>query len=378
MIVKGTSECAPKNIGITGSSGFIGYHLTNYLLQKGFKVISINKKDFSNNEALYEALKICDTVVHLAGMNRGLENEVYECNIELAWQIKNTLQQANLTPAIIFASSIQEKMDNPYGRSKKEITDLFVDWAKSNNARFTSLILPNIFGPFCKPFYNSVVATFSYQLTHNQEPSIQIDAPLRLIYINDLVEKIHHCIITPTDDSRVYLQPEKEILVSQVLSLFKVFKTLYLSKHIIPNLNDSFDLKLFNTFRSYLDSFYFPVKVVVQSDERGNLVEAVKEGTGGQVFYSLTKPKQTRGNHFHRRKIERFFVVRGQALIKMRKVGSQEVIEYNLTGEQPSFVDIPIFYTHNISNVGNEDLITIFWTNEIFNSEDTDTFPEKV
>ena len=179
------------NIGITGQSGFIGNHLTNYLTQKSFNVIPINKESFSSYQRLYCKLKNCSTVIHLAGMNRGLDKEVHDCNVYLASQLVNALEQGNLTPNLLFASSTQEEIDNSYGRSKKEATDIFIEWAKRNNATFTSLILPNIFGPFCKPNYNSVIATFCYQLTHNQDPNIQVDKPLKLIYVNDLVEQIY-------------------------------------------------------------------------------------------------------------------------------------------------------------------------------------------
>lgn len=366
------------NIGITGQSGFIGYHLTNYLSQKNFNVISINKEDFSSDQKLNNALKNCNIIIHLAGMNRGPDKEVSDCNLQLASQLINALEENNLTPVVIFASSTQEEMANSYGRSKKEATNLFIDWAIRNNANFSSLLLPNIFGPFCKPYYNSVIATFSYQLTHNQEPVIQIDRPLKLIYINDLVEKIHDVIEKPSKEYRVYLQADKEMRVSEILSLLKEFQKDYLKNHIFPSLNSSFEVNLFNTFRSYIEPDYFPIKGIIQSDERGNLVEAVKEKTGGQMFYSLTRPGKTRGNHYHRRKIERFFVIKGEALIKIRKIGSKEVFEYKLSGEEPSFVDIPIHYAHNITNTGSEDLITLFWTNELFNTQDTDTFSEKV
>lgn len=366
------------NVGITGQSGFIGYHLAHYLRQKNFSVISINKEDFSNNKKLCEAIKNCDVIVHLAGMNRGSDKEVNDCNIHLASQLINALQDANLKPNVLFASSIQEEMDNAYGRSKKEATDLFVGWALKNKANFTSILIPNVFGPFCKPFYNSVIATFAYQLTHNQEPVIQVDKSLKLIYINDLVEKICELIEEISDQHRVSLQTNIEFRVSEILLLLKGFQKDYLEKQIFPLMNKSFEINLFNTFRSYIEPNYFPVKSIVKSDERGTLVEAVKEKTGGQMFYSLTKPGKTRGNHYHRRKIERFFVLKGQASIKMRKIGSTKIFEYNIVGEEPSFVDIPLHYTHNITNTGKEDLITLFWANELFNTQDTDTFIENV
>jgi len=218
------------NIAITGQSGFIGNHLTNYLTQKCFNVIPVNKELFSNSQKLSCKLKDCSIVIHLAGMNRGLDKEVHECNVYLASQLVNALEQENITPYLLFASSIQEEIDNVYGRSKKEATDIFVKWAKRNNATFTSLVLPNIFGPFCKPNYNSVIATFCYQLTHYQNPIVQVDKPLKLIYVNDLVEQIYKLIETSSKEHRVYLKADRELLVSEILTLLTHFKELYFEK----------------------------------------------------------------------------------------------------------------------------------------------------
>jgi UDP-2-acetamido-2,6-beta-L-arabino-hexul-4-ose reductase len=367
-------------VGITGQSGFIGYHLTNYLSLKKdeIELISFGKSFFSDTKKLRNFLLECDIVVHLAGMNRGSDKEVYDCNLRLASQLVKAFEECHVKPYVIFASSIQEERENAYGRSKKDATDLFIDWAVRNDAKFTSLIIPNVFGPFCKPYYNSVVATFCYQLAHNQEPRIESDEVLRLIFVNDLVEYIYNVIKYPSNEFRVYPQTYTEIRVSEILSKLNEFKEIYLINHTIPVLISLFDVSLFNTFRSYIDTDHFPVKSVLQSDERGDLVEAVKEKTGGQVFYSFTKPGKTRGNHYHRRKIERFFVVKGVASIKLRKIGSSQIVEYRLNGEKPSYVDIPVYYTHNITNIGETDLLTLFWTNELFKKEDPDTYYEAV
>jgi UDP-2-acetamido-2,6-beta-L-arabino-hexul-4-ose reductase len=311
-------------------------------------------------------------------MNRGSDKEVYDCNYQLASQLVKALEGCHVTPYVIFASSTQEEKEGSYGRSKKDATNLFIDWAVRNNAKFTSLIIPNVFGPFCKPNYNSVIATFCYQLTHNQQPRIEIDAILRLVFVNDLVEYIYNIVKGPSNEFKIYPQTCAEIRVSEILSKLNEFKEVYLKNSIMPALNSHFDVCLFNTFRSYIDPDHFPIKSVLQSDERGDLAEVVKEKTGGQLFYSYTKPGKTRGNHYHRRKIERFFVVKGLASIKLRKIGSNQIVEYNLNGDQPSYVDIPVFYTHNVSNTGETDLLTLFWTNELFNKEDPDTYYEVV
>ncbi len=367
-------------VGITGQSGFIGYHLTNYLSLKKdeLELIPFDKSYFSDTAKLQDFLFKCDVVIHLAGMNRGSDKEVYECNYRLASQLVEALEECRITPYVIFASSIQEEKENSYGRSKKDATNLFIDWAVRNKAKFASLLIPNVFGPFCKPYYNSVVATFCHQLTHGQEPKIEIDAVLRLVFINDLVESIYNVIKAPSNEDRIYPQACAEIRVSEILSKLNVFREIYLENHIIPSLSSHFDVCLFNTFRSYIDPDHFPVRSFPQSDERGDLFEAVKEKTGGQLFYSYTKPRKTRGNHYHRRRIERFFVVKGIASIRLRKIGSNNVVEYRLSGDQPSYVDIPIFYAHNITNVGETDLLTLFWTNELFKKEDPDTYCEVV
>jgi UDP-2-acetamido-2,6-beta-L-arabino-hexul-4-ose reductase len=367
-------------VGITGQSGFIGYHLTNYLSLKKdeIKLVPFDKSFFSDTKRLQSFLLECDVVVHLAGMNRGSDKEVYDFNYHLTSQLVKTFEECHAKPQVIFASSTQEEKENSYGRSKKDATNLFIDWAVRNNAKFTSLLIPNVFGPFCKPHYNSVVATFCYQLTHNQEPRLEIDAVLKLIYVNDLVEYIYNIIKNPPSEFRVSPLSLIELRVSEILSKLNEFKEAYLKNNIMPVLRSLFEVCLFNTFRSYIDPDHFPMKSVLQSDERGTLVEVVKERTGGQIFYSFTKPGKTRGNHYHRRKIERFFVVKGFASIKLRRIGSNQIIEYKLNGDQPSYVDIPVFFTHNIANVGETDLLTIFWANELFKKEDPDTYCEDV
>jgi UDP-2-acetamido-2,6-beta-L-arabino-hexul-4-ose reductase len=367
-------------VGILGQTGFVGYHLKSYLQLKTdeIQLIPFDRSYFSDTKKLQNFVLECDVVVHLAGMNRGSDDQVYECNLGLASQIVKALEKCHAKPYVLFASSTQEEKETSYGRSKKGATNLFIDWAIKNGAKFTSLIIPNVFGPFCKPYYNSVVATFCYQLTHNLEPKIETDDVLRLISVNDLVEYFHSLIREPANGFRVYPQNYTEIGVSEILLKLKEFKKIYFDEHVVPALNSVFDVHLFNTFRSYISPDHFPVKSVPKSDERGNLVEAVKEKTGGQMFYSYTKPRKIRGNHYHRRKIERFFVVEGTASIKSRRIGSDQIIEYRLDGDEPSYVDIPVFYTHNITNIGETDLLTLFWTNELFDEADPDTYYEVV
>jgi UDP-2-acetamido-2,6-beta-L-arabino-hexul-4-ose reductase len=376
-------------IGITGQSGFVGTHLFNTLnLQKEiFQTIPFEDAYFSEENKLTEFVIQCDVIVHLAAMNRHKNPDVlYQTNLNLVKQLIAACAATNSTPHILFSSSTQEERDNLYGKSKKEGRELLEQWADKNSAQFTGLIIPNVFGPFGNPYYNSVVATFCYQLTHNETPKIEVDGELKLIYVGELVKQIieiieevqsHHC-----DDvvvQQIKLQHTTEVKVSRILQLLEDFKTNYFEKGEIPSLDTPFQRNLFNTFLCYIDhSAFFPFKLKLNTDHRGSFVETVKLNSGGQVSFSTTVPGITRGNHFHTRKAERFAVIKGKAKIELRHIGTNNVLTFELDGEEPSFVDMPIWYTHNITNIGDEELYTIFWINEHFNSNDPDTFFEKV
>jgi UDP-2-acetamido-2,6-beta-L-arabino-hexul-4-ose reductase len=241
------------------------------------------------------------------------------------------------------------------------------------------MVIPNVFGPFGIPYYNSVIATFSHQLTHNEEPRIDLDAQLKLIYINDLVKIIYYLICYKVSDKEFKVPPTDEVKVTEILSLLQSFKALYHEKGILPDLKDPFERNLFNTFFCYLDlESYFPFILKQSADERGSFVETIKLNSGGQVSFSITKSGITRGNHFHTRKAERFVVIKGKALIQLRRIGTDKILNFELDGRKPAYVDMPVWYTHNITNVAEEDLYTIFWINEFFDPADPDTFFEKV
>jgi UDP-2-acetamido-2,6-beta-L-arabino-hexul-4-ose reductase len=294
------------------------------------------------------------------------------------------------------SSSLQEFLDNPYGKSKREGRELFNQWADKNNAMFTGLIIPNVFGPFGKAFYNSVISTFSYQLINNLEPKIEIDNKLNLIYVGDLINFIIELIekygpiaqIIKIEKSLksnknyppriLQIKPRASYTVSELLEKLLSFKEIYYKNSIFPDLSDYFDLCLFNTFRSYISLDYFPRLYKLNPDDRGVYVECAKSLSKGQSSYSTTKSQITRGNHFHLRKVERFAVIEGNASIKLRKYGTNEIKEFVLDGNNPAFVDTPIWFVHNITNIGNSNLITLFWTNEFFDPSDADTYFERV
>jgi UDP-2-acetamido-2,6-beta-L-arabino-hexul-4-ose reductase len=368
-------------IGITGQEGFIGTHLYNSLrLKSEVKLIDFSKDFFENQQLLQDFVKQCDVIVHLAAMNRHNDPSViYDTNVALAQKLIDSMEKENVRPHVLFSSSTQEEKDNSYGNSKKEGRKLLNKWALKNNALFAGLIIPNVFGPFGTPYYNSVIATFSYQLTHNEIPKINVDGNLKLIYVNELVEKIREIINKKISNSEYYISHTYEIKVSEILKLLEDYKETYFIKNIFPSLKNQFELNLFNTFRSYIDyKNYFPVHLKKNTDNRGSFVETVKALTSGQFSFSTTHSGITRGNHFHTRKIERFAVISGKAKIELRKTGTKEILQFNLDGENPSFVDMPVWFTHNITNIGKEDLVTLFWINEFFDPNDPDTYFEEV
>lgn len=377
-------------VGITGQSGFIGTHLFNTLglYPDRFERIPFEDSYFDNPTQLESFVKACDAIVHLAAMNRHNDPEViYQTNITLCRKLIEACEATGSKPHIIFSSSTQEERDNLYGKSKREGRLLLEEWAKRSNASFSGFIIPNVFGPFGRPYYNSVVATFCHQLTHGEEPRIDVDGELKLIYVSELVEHfIERIKIAAQSNSSnpiietVQIPHTSTSKVSAILAKLNDFKSGYFDKGTFPDLTDTFTRNLFNTFVCYIDhEKFFPRLLELKTDDRGSFVETVKLNSGGQVSFSTTKPGVTRGNHFHTRKAERFAVIKGKAVIELRRIGTDKKLTFELDGDSnPSVVDMPIWYTHNIKNVGNDDVYTIFWISEHFNPNDTDTFFETV
>lgn len=370
-----------KRVGITGQAGFVGTHLRNLLRTKEeVEVVPFEDRYFADPKRLANFVGECDAIVHLAAVNRcSSDAELYEINLRLVQQLTEAMEVAQVAPHLIFSSSTQEQRDNAYGKSKREGREMLRRWAQKNGALFTGLIIPNVYGPFGKPYYNSVVATFCHQLTHGEQPKIDVDGLLKLIYVGELAEHIYRVIATDKSQVELPLPHTAEKKVSELLSLLETYKAQYFEQGIIPKLSTQFEVNLFNTFRCYIDlPTYFPVPLQPHTDERGTFVETIKLHTGGQVSFSTTKQGVTRGNHYHTRKIERFVVLQGEARIQLRRVGTNDVVNFTLSGNKTSYVDMPIWYTHNITNIGETELITQFWINELFNPNDPDTFFEPI
>ncbi len=376
-----------KKIGITGQAGFAGSHLyTTLSLNEAYQLVPFDRHFFEHPALLEDFVAQCDVIVHLAAMNRHEDAQViYQTNLKLVDLLIAACEKKQVTPHIIFSSSSQENRDNLYGKSKKEGKQLLAAWAEKCGGKFTSLTIPNVFGPFGKPNYNSVVATFCHKITRGEAPTIINDSEVGLIYINELVQVFLDTIADKIDarplgnqSFEVNVPPTSTRKVSEILALLNRFKTDYLGQGIFPNLEDPFEKALFNTFRCYVPEEHYPVKFTKHTDPRGSFVEIARTQTSGQFSFSTTVPGITRGNHFHTRKAERFAVISGKALIQLRKIGTEKVIDYYLDGSEPAYVDMPIWHTHNIKNIGTEELITLFWINEPYNAEDADTYFENV
>jgi UDP-2-acetamido-2,6-beta-L-arabino-hexul-4-ose reductase len=366
-------------IGITGANGLIGWHLRAYLK-------SLNSKDevrlayrdtFTNLDQLTEFVKGTDAIFHFAGMNRGPDAELETVNPELARKLVSAFEKADTRPHLIFSNSTHQDRDTAYGRGKKEAAKIFQAWSGKTRAPFTNLILPHVFGEFGKPFYNSVVSTFCHQLAHQETPKIIDDGKLELLHAQDLASKCMQIIHDKKlGDQRLQGTP---VTVSSLMERLTQMDQQYRSM-IVPSLETPLDVRLFNTLRSYLFPKHYPVTLKVHSDDRGYLFESVKCKSGGQSFISATRPGITRGNHFHTKKFERFVVTSGEAEIRLRKVfdSEKETVKFTVRGDQPSYVDIPTFYTHDITNIGKSEMVTLFWTNEIFDPAHSDTISEPV
>lgn len=371
-----------KKIVITGASGLLGRHATIRLYahncaekfagrQQPYMIESLTHKDFEKHKRLIDAVDKSDIVLHFAGVNRGPNDEVEKANPAIAETLIAACRATGSIPHIVYANSTHCTSDTPYGRSKKiahEILGNFTD-------KYTNLILPHIFGEGARPHYNNVTATFIDQVIKEQEPQVNAEGGVELLHAGLVAESaLKFALNGKTGDMRL---TGRTMSVKELLSIIKHFHKCY-SNNIYPDLNDPFTVALFNTYRTKLYPDKFPRNLIRHSDERGCLFEAVKGGSAGQTFLSWTEPQVTRGNHFHINKIERFLVLEGDAVIRIRPVLENQVWEYRVTGDQPSIIDMPTLHTHSIQNISNRPLLTLFWTNEVFNPDNPDTFADIV
>ncbi|UOW67245.1 NAD-dependent epimerase/dehydratase family protein [Paraclostridium bifermentans] len=386
-----------KKILVTGSNGFVGKNTVVALNEaKKYEVLTIDRQN--SEEELREATLKADFIVHLAGVNRPKEaSEFYEGNGGLTEKIVGFLKNENKNTPILITSSTHAEIDNDYGKSKKQSEYALIKYSDECNAKVYIFRLPNLFGKWCKPNYNSAVTTFCYNIAHDldvwvNDPSIE----LSLVYIDDVVESIVECIegwniinlneineevaLTTTESNCVQIDKYYyevttvyKSTLGNIVDSLKMFRNMRKSL-LIPDLSDGFNKALYSTYLTYLEEDDFSYFLDKKEDNRGWLAELVKSEQFGQMFVSKTHPGITRGNHWHHTKTEKFIVIQGQANIRFRKIDEDKIIEYIVDGEKPQVLDIPPGYTHSIENIGQDEVITLFWSNEMFNPEKTDTY----
>ncbi len=366
-----------KKILITGANGFVGKNLTATLLQKGYTNIYIYDRQ-STYEELEKYCSECEFVFHLAGVNRPKDaKEFYEGNTNFSKILLDTLAKNGNKCPVLVSSSIQALLDNDYGKSKKMGEELF--FSNNNNPAFI-VRLYGIFGKWSKPNYNTVVATFCYNMAHGLPLVVNDpDKELTLCYIDDVISKFVDILENTGDYNPGFF----EIDTIHKITLGKLAKKIEeFGKNretlVMPNLNSLLDQRLYGMYLSYLDKDNFSYKLKKNEDNRGWLSEFIRSESFGQIFISTTKPGITRGDHWHHTKVEKFFVIKGKAEISLRHMITNEIIRYLVDGNEPTVVDIPVGYTHNIKNIGENELICLFWSSQMFDTENPDTYYTKV
>ncbi|WP_088007058.1 capsular polysaccharide biosynthesis protein CapF [Indiicoccus explosivorum] len=364
------------NILVTGAKGFIAKNLIAELKNRDYtSIFECNRETESSK--LEEYCRDADFVFHLAGVNRPQDDsEFMEGNYGFTSKLLQTLKKYSNTCPVLISSSVQAELDNPYGHSKKAGEELLFEYGRETGAKVLVYRLPNVFGKWSKPNYNSAIATFCYNVSRGLPITVNDStAQMKLVYIDDVVKELINALKGKEHFVRGYcgIPVKHYISLGEIVDLIYSFKNSR-EERSIPDMSDAFTKKLYSTYLSYLpeDSFRYDLKMNV--DPRGSFTEFIKTPDRGQVSINVSKPGVTKGNHWHHTKNEKFLVVSGKGVIRFRKIDSDEVIEYFVSGDKLEVVDIPIGYTHNIENLGDTDMVTIMWANELFNPEKSDTY----
>ena len=364
-------------IVITGAAGFFGWHLRCRMraLLSAKEVRPVDRETFCDDTALTTALKGADAVVHLAGANRGEPQAVHDTNVTLAERLVEALDEVGGAPQLIYANSRHQQFDTPYGTSKRRAAHLLGAWARRSGSIFTDIVFPNLFGEHGRPDYNSAVATFARDLSEGRASEVNPDGKIELLHVQAASAMLLD-VLAKEQSGRVDVDGTS-LTIPVVYERLQRLRTGYGSS-LLPQLGDRLDLELFNTLRSVLFPGAYPVALEAHADERGVFVELARGHGQGQTSFSTTQPGVTRGGHYHFDKIERFVVLEGDGLIRVRRVLTKEVVEFPVSGARPAAVDMPTLHTHDITNVGHVPMLTAFWANDHFDPAAPDTYSEQV
>lgn len=381
------------NILVTGANGFVGKNLTATLenIKSGkdksfgeFEDINIFRYDIDTpKEKLTDYAKNADFVFHLAGVNRPKDaKEFMEGNFGFTSELLSLLKEFGNKAPVLITSSIQAERDNDYGKSKKAGEDLMFSYGKENGVKTLVYRLPNVFGKWCRPNYNSAVATFCYNIAHNLPITVNDpNVDMTLVYIDDVVAEFIKALKGHENKNGDFcaVPVVHKIKLGEIADMLYEFKSSRDTKEVPDVTEGSFSKKLYSTYLSYLAPDDFSYKLKMNCDTRGSFTEILRSKNAGQVSVNISKPGITKGQHWHHTKNEKFVVVSGHGLIQLRKIGTDEVVNYEVSGEEMTVVDMIPGYTHNIINLSDtEDLVTFMWCNECFNPEKPDTYFEEV
>lgn len=359
-------------IVLTGAHGFLGWH-TRVRLRSltDHEVVTVGRENWSKLDELIEG---ADAVIHVAGVNRGTPSDVEHVNVALAEDVAQAVRQSRSVTRVVFANSIWAGTASPYGAGKASANFVLADAASDAGAAYVDVRLPNLFGEHGRPHYNSFVATFVNSVLNAQAAEI-VDKPIDLLHVQDAAQALIDGLTTSLNHLEPLGHPTTvQGVYDQLHEYFGLYRT-----GEVPELGEAFDVNLFNTLRAAMFPTHYPIPLKTHADERGSLVETVRShGGGGQSFASTTHPGITRGEHFHLSKVERFVVLSGQGRISLRKVFHDDVVHFDVTGEDPVVIDMPTMWVHNITNTGDTELLTQFWTNALFDPDRPDTYWEPV
>ncbi len=369
------------NVLITGAKGFIGKNLAETLKTKT-AVSAVFEYDVdSSEEQLDSFCKQADFVFHFAGVNRPeSDDEFRKQNVGFTKKLLDLLKKYQNKAPVLITSSIQSSLNNPYGQSKKEQEALVLDYGAAEHVRTCIYRLPNVFGKWSRPNYNSVVATFCYNIA--RDLPIHIDNPqtvLPLVYIDDVINAFVDNLFESDESDRA----DCKILESYSVSLQEIADLLYSFKNsrtnnFVPEQSSLFAKKLYATYLSYLPENGFSYFLNMHQDIRGSFTEFLKTDQNGQISINVIKPGVTKGNHWHHTKNEKFLAVSGDGVIKLRKIGDRQITKISISANSLCAVDIPTGYTHSIKNTGQQDLVVVIWASELYDEENPDTYYEEV
>jgi UDP-2-acetamido-2,6-beta-L-arabino-hexul-4-ose reductase len=367
----------PTKVAITGGHGFLGWHTACRLRAlHGVEPVRLDRSDLADPTRLADVMGSVDAVLHLAGVNRASTDDLVERgNVEIASSLADAIHAAPRPIDVVYSNSVQADLDNPYGRGKAEAGRLLSEAVAANGGKLADLLLPNLFGEHGRPGYNSFVATFAHEVAAGREPNVTGDREIPLLHAQDAAASMIGALGSTT---RKVVEAEP-IAISDVLRFFTETHESYATRGEVPDISTPMRRNLFNTYRAAAFPDMWPVSPQVHSDNRGDLFETVRaHGGTGMAFMSTTKPGQKRGEHYHLHKVERFFVVKGEAEIELRRLLHDDVVTFRLSGNKPSFVDMPTLWVHNIRNVGDSELITMFWADQLLDMDNPDQFPETI